>query len=222
MKMKSIGIAICVSLALLLSTPAAAQFGGFGKKKEDSGGGASQADVELQQENLVKSFAGAQVNLMEAQSLLAEALGLKELKETLDAERDAFGKGNVDKKALKKSTGTTKDAQKKINEKMKEADELSDESKALLAQSMVPYAQSVGGVVAMVQDATNLANGIQAQIKSAGMMGAMKVKKTFDVGLYLAPKVPGFAKDMTLQLKDVVSYAKSNRVEIPADASALL
>ncbi len=219
---RTIASALIVGLAVVLGGTAEAQFGDFGKKKEAKGGGASQADVELQQERLVKSFVGAQQNLLEAQSLVAEALGLKEEKDKDEDERGVVGQGNVDKKALKKTVGLTENAQKAIQKKMDAGEALSAEGKTLIAQSLVPYAKSVAGVVAMVDDAKNLADGIQAQIKSAGMTGAMKVKKAFDVGLYVAPKVPGFATGMVKQLGSMVSFAKKNGVKVPKEASDLI
>ena len=84
------------------------------------------------------------------------------------------------------------------------------------------YALAIAGVAGMVNDAKTLADGIQGQIKSAGMMGAMKVKKAFDVGLYIAPKVPGLAAGMTKQLASMVSFAKKNGVTVPKDASDLI
>jgi len=218
-------LAICsvvVSLALMVASPAAAQFGGFGKKKEEKGGGASQADVEVQQEKLVKSFVASQENLLQAQSLVAEALGLKAEKEKLDAERKALGSGSADKKSLKRSVGLSEDAQEAIQKKMKAGDALSDSGKKLIAQSLVPYAKSVAGVTDMVNEAQALVDGIQGQVKAAGMTGAMKVKKTFDVGLYIAPKVPGLAAGMTKQLASTVSFAKKNGVKVPKEASDLI
>lgn len=214
---------LVIATLFVLAGQADAQFGGLGKKKkDDAGGGASQADVELQQENLVKSFVGTQRNLLEAQAMVAEALGLKSEKEKLDAERDSLGKGNVDKKSLKKSVGLTEDAQKAIQKKMDAGEALSDSGKKLIAQSLVPYAKSVAGVNGMVNDAQTLADGIQGQVKAAGMMGAMKVKKAFDVGLYIAPKVPGLAAGMTKQLASMVSFAKKNGVKVPKEASDLI
>jgi hypothetical protein len=211
-----------ILLAFIAVAPATGQFSGFEKKDAGSGGGASKADVELQQEQLVKKFVGAQRNLLQAQALVAEALGLKGDKEKLDAERDALSKGNVDKKALKKSVRLTKDAQKAIDKKTAEGKALSDTGKKLMAKSLVPYAKSVAGVTGMVGDAKTLADGIQAQIKAAGAMGAMKVKKAFDVGLYVAPKVPGLAAGMTKQLGSMVSYAKKNGVRVPKEATDLI
>lgn len=222
MKSKTYARLFAVLIAMLVANPALAQFGGLGKKKEAKGGGASQADVEVQQEALVKSFVGAQQNLLEAQSLVAEALGLKAEKDKLDAERDALGKGNVNKKSLKKTVGLTENAQKAIKKKMEAGESLSDEGKVLLGKSLVPYAKSVAGVAAMVSDAQNLAKGIQAQVKAAGFSGAMKVKKTFDVGLYIAPKVPGLATGMVKQLGSMVSFAKKNGVDVPKEASDLI
>ena len=223
MKKVLVIFSIVVSLALMAASPAAAQFGGFGKKKEEkSGGGASQADVEVQQEKLVKSFVASQENLLQAQSLVADALGLKGEKEKLDAERKALGSGSADKKSLKRSVGLSEDVQKDIQERMDKGEALSDSGKKLIAQSLIPYSKSVAGVAGMVNDAKSLADGIQGQVKAAGMMGAMKVKKTFDVGLYIAPKVPGLAAGMTKQLASIVKFAKKNGVDIPSEATDLI
>lgn len=214
---------LVLSLALMASSPAVAQFGGFGKKTEEkSGGGASQADVEVQQEKLVKSFVASQESLLQAQSLIAEALGLKGEKEKLDAERKALGSGSADKKSLKRSVGLSEDAQETIQKKMDAGEALSDSGKKLIAKSLVPYSISVAGVAGMVIDAKTLASDIQGQVKSAGMAGAMKVKKAFDVGLYIAPKVPGLAAGMTKQLASMVSFAKKNGVKVPKEASDLI
>lgn len=210
-----------VFVGLVFTSSASAQFGGLGKKKDDGGGGGgkSQAATELQQETLVKNFVAAQGSLLEAQSLVAGALGLKKQKDKLDAERDALGKGNVNTKILKKSSGVTAGAEKAIQKRIDSGAVLSDEGKKLMAKSLVPYAKGVVGVTKLVGDAKTLAEGIQAQIKSAGVMGAMKVKKKFDVGLYVAPKVPKLSGDLVKQLGSMIAFAKKNGVGVPKEAT---
>lgn len=213
-------LAILVIVMVAVAGTSSAQFGDLMKKK-DSGGesGASQTDVEAQQTQLVKRFVGAQEDLIDAQSLIADALGLKKEKEKLETEGKALGKGNVDKSSLQKSVAVTENANKAIQKKIDEGATLSDEGKALLGKSLIPYAKSVTGTAGMVGDAKNLATGIQAQIKAAGMMGAMKVKKAFDVGLYLAPKIPTLAGGQLSQLKKMIDFARKTGVKIPKDVN---
>jgi hypothetical protein len=213
-------LAVLVSLMVAAAGTSSAQFGSLMKKKDSGGGiGASQGDVEAQQSQLVKRFVGAQEDLIDAQSLIADALGLKEEKEKLDTEAKALGTGNVDKSSLQKSVTLTENANKAIQKKIDEGATLSDKGKVLLGKSLVPYAKSVTGTGGMVADAKILADGIQGQIKAAGMTGAMKIKKAFDVGLYLAPKIPTFAGGQLSQLKKMIDFARKAGVKIPKDVN---
>ena len=51
------------------------------------------------------------------------------------------------------------------------------------------------------------------------MMGAMKVKKTFEVGLYLAPKIPGLSGGQLTQIKKMIDYARKNGLPIDKEVS---
>jgi hypothetical protein len=82
---------------------ASAQLGGWDKMLLGSGDSeASHESVEREQGEFMAGFISAQQELMEAQSIVAEAFDLKGEKDKLDAERRAFGQGNVEKKQIKK------------------------------------------------------------------------------------------------------------------------
>jgi len=213
MKRFLIMLVASISFVALLAAPASSQFGGLMKKKE-SGGGASKADVELQQEKLVKSFLLAQKKLHHAQRLILEAGGKKD--EAIEAQEDAdtYSGKDQSKDLVERTVNRSKENQKQIDELDLKTLELSAEGKKLVAQSLVPYAQSVASTAAMVIDAKSLAEGIKAQLKAAGFAGAMKVKKTFDVGLYLAPKIPGLSGGQLTQIKKMIDYARKHGLPI--------
>ena len=210
------------AVATLSAAPAFAQFGDLMKKKDGGGSdsGTSQKDVELQQEQLVKRYIAAQSELSHAQSLMLGALGAK--KKSAEAEavaKDLAGEA-MSKKVMEKSSQNTAENTKEINKLKGETVEFSAEAKAQFGKSLIPYAKSVANTAAMVGDAKNLATGIQAQIKAAGMMGAMKVKKTFDMGLYLAPKIPKLSGGQIAQLGDLVEFAKKHGIKVDDSVTA--
>jgi len=222
MNRKGTVFAISAAVMAFGSTPVSAQFGDLMNKVagSESEAGVSQRDVEAQQEQLIGRFMDAQNELSTAQHLMLSALGSKEAAAAAEAEAADLKGKSMSKKLIKEKIQSTEDNQKKINELAKDNAELSVEGKKLFAQSLIPYAASVANTAGMVQAAMGLADGIQAQLKAAGMMGAMKVKKSFDIGLYLAPKIPGLSGGQIKQLGSMVSFARKNGVEIDDSVAA--
>ncbi len=150
-----------------------------------------------------------------------EAGGKKD--EAIEAQEDAdtYSGKDQSKDTVERIVNQSKENQKQIDKLDLKTLELSAEGKKLVAQSLVPYAQSVASTAAMVIDAKNLAEGIHAQVKAAGFAGAMKVKKTFEVGLYLAPKIPGLSGGQLTQIKKIIDYARKNGLKVDKNASEL-
>ena len=182
--------------------------------------GGSTAGVEAEQTALVKSFSISQSSLVEAQILIAEALGLKESRDALEAVSATMGKGNTEpsKDAIKKSIQTTNEANENISKMIKEGATLDAAGKKKLAQSFAPYAVSLAAGGTMVPEAFALAKVIEEEVKSASIMSVLGIKKTFDVGLYLAPRIPGHFANQGEQLQSVMAFARNNNVEIPSEA----
>ncbi len=52
------------------------------------------------------------------------------------------------------------------------------------------------------------------EVKAAGMMGAITLKKKLDTGLFISTKSPGLIKDILSTAKKLLTYSKENNIEI--------
>jgi hypothetical protein len=57
------------------------------------------------------------------------------------------------------------------------------------------------------------------EIQAAGLMGAAKLKKKLDAGLYVAPKIPGLIGTTAKNAKGLITYGKKNKILDPDDQS---
>lgn len=194
----------------------------LGKALGASQGGSSLESAVDSQDKLVKTYVGAAQFNLEAQRIMAEALGLKERAAELETQAASLGSGNVNKGEIDKIRGLTQAAQEEIDGQMAEARELSPESKVMVAKSMLPFAQCVLGykdAAALCEDSLSLANDV---IQNAPLTQKLSATRQLEKVVYLAPKVPS---DLTAALstaKKYVDFAKSNDVEMPADATDAL
>lgn len=218
---------VTIVVAILIFGASTTISGCFGIPKiggeEQRAAGASKESVINQQNDLVKKYMAASLEVTKAQELMADAFDLKELMEGIRADIAALESGNVmSKDEIEKQRARTEAVQKIIDEKMEEQTELSAKGKECYAKSLVPYFQGVLLSKEIVPEAKNCLEGAKSQISSAPLTEKAKVKKTFDVALYLAPKVGPDLKNMVSTGTKYVTYAKHNKVKVPKNATDAL
>jgi hypothetical protein len=163
------------------------------------------------QDALVRDYLTANSSIQKGQALLLEAFGKKEALAKLEQGQDSLS-GKQSKQDLKAITAQTKEAQEAIAKSMEEGVELSEEGKAKYRESIPHMIQGAVGISKLAQTASEFINSSKNEITSAGVMGAVKLKKKLDAGLFVAPKIPGLIGTTAKNAKGLITYGKKNKI----------
>ena len=178
--------------------------------------GASLANAmssESAQEALVIEFKEILSGVALAQAKVLEAYGLKDQAEALRADAGLIS-GDCDKKCLDKAVAGSKKANKEIASLDLESAELDAEGKAALAEAIPPLIINSYQFSKLVPKIKDWGTSAMNEVKAAGMMGAITVKKKLDTGLFISTKSPGLIKDILSTAKKLLTYSKENNIEI--------
>lgn len=203
---KSFAVAF-VSIALTLPMASFAQFGNLlGGSKPASGG----ADLSGQQTQLVRNYAAAGKDVLTANGHISDALGIKAQAVNASATSDSMSASELE--AQDKAISANAEA---VSNALKSGASLKDgESKKKYAQGLLSLAIGLKKYVGMRTDAQNFANGLSSAspLQLPGLQS----------GAYIAKSLPSNVSNLSGVLKNAVDFAKSNGVEVPADATSLL
>ncbi len=215
-------------LALLLATaafPAQAQFSGLkgltGKndgKNDGKPANTTAAPDAAAQDALVQRFIGAQSKSLQAQSEFANALGLAEQVQLLEAERKALSGGAVNLDAMKKTVSISEAAQKAIDERQAAQPELNAKAKKHYADGLVSLLASTVEARKLVGEASTFTSGMQ----SLGAIQMATLGRKLMAGAWVAKESPGFAKGLYSSTRAALTFAQKNKVKAPSNADALL
>jgi len=148
-----------------------------------------------------KNFVDAVSNLSKAQVKFATALGLKDEAKKAEAVSKSFGKGTLDGDKVKDDVSTTEDVNKKIAEAMKTSKPLSEESKKTFAEGMAPYAAGMVNTGLLVKNAKDI--------------------RGIGTGMAIAKSTPTLLKSVSSTSGQVISFAKTNKVDASKMSDAL-
>lgn len=214
---KSFVIAVTAAVTL---APAAgmAQFKlpsvGGGAPSSGSGGG----DASAQQDQLVKAYVAADKEVLIAQAKMADAVGLKERAAKLNAASDALGAGAT-KDNLEASETMQSEASQEIQAKLK------DGNLKLDAAGKKKFADALGSLGRGIVKYSNLKGPIasfQSAVTGSGAAGMVSAASKLSAGKYIVTSTPGHVKNLSNTLDTAVTFAKSNDIPVPADATAAL
>lgn len=217
-------IKLCLLMAVLFVFTIANAFGGFGLPKigGKKGAGVSKDDVIGQQKELLTKYIGSTLEIIAAQKLMLQAFGFKDEAAALETEAKIIGSGNVSSKEIKKVKAKTDESQELIDKQIEEGKALSDEGKKYYAKSLPHYVIGVLLAKEVVPATKNCAEGAKKVISNGSLMEKVKLKKAFDVVLYLAPKVGPDLKNLITTGSKYITYAKKNDIDVPKDTSKAL
>lgn len=220
---KQVAVLIVVGgLMGLVASVYAFDLPGMGGSKSQSTESSGPDAVALQ-EGIVRQYNAASAELLTAQALLAKAFGSKEDAAKAEEEAKALRSGNVsDEDSIKKTVATSKEIDAKTKEWMGKNVALSDEGRKLYASAFIPYAKAVAGTNKLLPELKKFSEAATAQIKSAGLMDALKMKGKLAAGMYLASNLPGHASMLVGTSKNILTYAKSNNIPLPKDPTGEL
>ncbi|MDG1215219.1 MAG: hypothetical protein P8N17_04365 [Luminiphilus sp.] len=210
-------LSIFATMALVLTQLPAAQAGPFDKfKKVIPGMGGdetpqlSAADALDQQAALMGQVTKSLTNLASSQTLMAEALGLKE--EAAIASQNATDleagglTGSDDMEKRLASSGTVTDA---IEAKMAEGEQLSDESKKIFASSLPPYGMGSVGMVTSAKSAAATASNLTSSADPQILAKMDELKSIVSFGKAAPSIISGF-KDTTAS---IIKFAQANNID---------
>ena len=209
----SLGAAIALTLVAVPSSHA----GPFDKlKKSIPGLGGddtpqlSAADALDQQAELMEQVTKSLTHLAHSQSLMAEALGLKEeasIASQNAADLEAGGlTGSDDMETRLASSDTVTDS---IEAKMAEGEQLSDESKKIFASSLPPYGLGSAGMVTSSKTAAATASSLTSSADPQILAKMDELKSIVSFGKAAPSIISGF-KDTTAS---IIKFAQANNID---------
>lgn len=207
--------------SIAASFPAQAQFSGLkalaGKGDSKPASTAAAPDAAAQ-DALVQRFVSAQTKSLQAQAAFANAFGLAEQVQLLEAERQALSGGAVNVDAMKKTVSVSTAAQKAIDERLAAQPELNAESKKHYADGLVSLLASAVEARKLIEEASSFTSGMQ----SLGAMQMATMGRKLMAGVWVAKESPGFAKGLYSSTTAALTFAKKSKVKTPSNADALL
>ena len=202
---------VCTALAVCLSAPAIVDAGlpslpGLGSKPN--------SDLGASQTGLVKSYVGANKDVLMSQSKLLEALGLKDKAAAARATADSLGDGAT-KGNLQDADKAQSDDSKALAEALKApAGKMDDQSKKTYTQGLILLASGMTKYTGMRKDIDSFKSGLSG----ASIMETPKLQ----TGAYVVTSFPGNLQNLTETMKNAVAFAKSNGIEVPSEATAVI
>lgn len=199
--------------AFLAAGGAVAQFSmpsipGMGKS---SGGGS--ADLGGQQDSLVKGYVSANKDVLNANAIMAEALGLKDQavasRATADALKEGATKDNLD--AANKAVATSTDA---VAAEIAKGPKLDAAAKATFGVGLASLSSGVIKYVALGKDVKDMGSNL----KSASPAALPKLQSA----VFVVSKFPDSLSSVSKGLKNAIDFAKANDIPIPKDATSAL
>ena len=179
-------------------------------------------DAVAMQEGVVKNYVDAAAHVNEAQIHLAKAFDLKDEVAKLEAEATALQSSSVDKSTLEKQKKTSADLNAEVEKRISNGAQLSDVGKKEYAASLLPFATGVAKSTKLPAELQSFATAAQQQISSASIMDKMQVTNKLSVGTYLVSNAPGFIANTATSFKQIVTYAQSNKIPVPKEATDAL
>ena len=208
---------IFATMALVLTQLPAAQAGPFDKfKKAIPGMGGdetpqlSAADALDQQAELMEQVTKSLTQLAHSQSLMAEALGLKEeasIASQNAADLEAGGlTGSDDMEKRLANSDTVRDS---IEAKMAEGEQLTDESKQIFASSLRPYGLGSAGMITSSKTAAATASSLTSSADPQILAKMDELKSIVSFGKAAPSIISGF-KDTTAS---IIKFAQANNID---------
>lgn len=200
------------TLTLALPVAAFAQFSLPSLGGKSSSGGA-QPDLSGQQDSLVRGFVAANKDVLTANSKMADALGLKEKSGQAQATADSLGEGAT-KDNLSDANKVVADSGNAVAAEMAKKPVLDAQAKTTFGLGLVALVSGVNKYVGLGKNVKDMSSGLS----SASPMMLPKLQSA----AYVVSNFPGSASNVAKVLKNAIDFAKSNGIEVPANANDAL
>jgi hypothetical protein len=172
------------------------------------------ADASGSQDALVNAYVAANKQVLIAQSKMASALGASEAAALAKAEAESLSSGAT-KDNLAKADSVQSDVSKAISERQQaKGNKMDEASKKEYASGLATLGQGVSQYVGL----SSRLPAFQSALTSASPMMIPKLS----AGAYILKSFPNNSVNLKNTLVQAVSYAKSNDIPVPKDATAAL
>lgn len=213
-----------VLAAILAALPISASAGLFGSVTNAvTGGGSAQSsgDPVAASNQLVGQYVAGNISVLTAQKDMAQALHLKGQVATIDATLKSLkssASGKVGKSVLEKNNNIISSSSKAITAEQAKKPILSAEDKVDYAKGL----GSLGGGVLHYVGMKNAASSFSSSASSLSPMAAAQDASALSSGLYVVKSLPSSISNLGSSLNEAVSFAKSNKIAVPASATNAL
>ena len=175
------------------------------------------ASAEVAQVEIVKRFDGTLTGFIEAQVLLRRAFDIADESAAKGSDAEALGLENCeDQDCLEAKIGMSERNQVEIDKALEEGRELDDAGKQAYNDALPLYARATIDLGELVPEVGQWSTAAQREIKDAGIRNARAMRKTLQVGMYVARHTPTLAKTFSSATKGVVTYGNAKQLDTSA------
>lgn len=177
----------------------------------------NDASAEVAQVEIVRKFDGVLTGLIQAQALLRQAFDIADESAAKGSDAEALGLENCeDQDCLEAKIGMSERNQVEIDKALEEGRELDDEGRKVYGEALPLYARATIDMGKLVPEVGEWSKTAQKEIKDAGIRNARAVRKTLQVGMYVARRTPALAKAFSSATKGVVTYGNAKQLDTSA------
>ena len=202
-------------------------------------------------QHVTVEFANAFIPVLEAETALLTALGLKDLATLAEAEARRMGDpSTLTVEDIEKTVQVSSAGQDEMAKKMEEAQELSDEDKVHLRNSCRPLIEGVIRTFRLGKAIVGQVDQLQTQLKttqdalkqkqqeleSAGRLQKVRIARDVDalaktvaeltgnvnLAVGIAEVLPGYLEKFGGNYAKLAQFFSDNGIEMPADATSLI
>jgi hypothetical protein len=177
------------------------------------GGGASAGDITGQQDSLVRGYVAANKDVLNANSLMAEALGLKTAAATSAATSASLTEGAT-KDSLEESNKAVAASTSAVAAEMAKKPVLDANSKALYSKGLVLLGTGTTKLVGVGKNVSTMGSSL----KSVSPLQLPKLQSA----VYIVSNFPGSMSNVGGALQNAVAFAQSQDIPVPTDANDAL
>ncbi len=203
-----------VAVGCLPSLASAFKLGDLGNALKGNSNASTNNDagngMSGENDSLVRGYNAANKDVLLANSIMADALGLKDAaaasKATAEALTDGATKGNLQdaNKAVSSSTEA-------VAAELAKGPKLDDAAKAKFGKGAEKLAHGVQKYVALQGPVTQFSTGLRS--------APLTMLPRIQAGVYVVSQLPGGLSTAVRSLKQVVAFSKSNNIPVPPDAT---
>jgi hypothetical protein len=218
--------AMALGLILTASTAHALQFKipGLDKANASTGTATTQdGDAAVAQDTMIRTFVASQLEVLAAQTELAQAYDLKDQVAILESEKTTLsGGGTLEAAQLETSMDRSRAANEAIAAKQTEQATLSNEGKQHYAASLPHFARGVIGTRELVMQAGKFGSSLKSSMGAGGLAGLAGGANKLKAGMVIVKGTPGYSKSVFDMFRKTLTIGQSNGVKAPTDATAAL